>query len=84
MKTVRMNLYDCLKTVIGMTANVIVINRTTREIVTKHCAECNVEDDVYKKYWKLEVSAVTISDKYPNSIVIYVNDNTCESTIIDD
>ena len=84
MNTIKVNLYDCLKTMVGMSTNVVVVKFPSREVLLYHSNEYNVEDDVPCKYWKYEVQCLAVDkDKFENSLIIYVNEynNNCKSYI---
>ncbi len=81
MNRITLTLYDTLKNVLSMNADVIVLEAYNHHIVTKHDRTHNVEDDLEPEYYNLEVTAVGASLEHPGSVIVYVSDEHVTSSI---
>lgn len=68
-----MNLYDVMRNLISITADVVCLD-SSYNLLFKHSRGCMVNDDVPETYWTRNVRAVGLHDDYPNEIVIWVED----------
>lgn len=75
--SVVLNLYDALKKLIGMTVDVVVLDRD-KNVVARHSKEHNVEDDIPSELYCRRVKVITLKDTYPDAIVIYIRDDECD------
>lgn len=80
-ESIKINLYNCMTQLIGMTADVIVVQwdrrdgESKRKVIARHKSQNNVKDDLKQELYQREVRCITVSNDYPGKIVIWVEDS---------
>lgn len=67
-------LYECITGIISMASDAVVLN-ADKEVIAEHSREqCAKDEPDIMKYKDCIIMSIGINEKYPNKLVIYVNE----------
>ncbi len=67
-------LYECITGIISLASDAVVLN-SNKEVIAEHSREENAKDEPdIMKYKDCIIMSIGINEKYPNKLVIYINE----------